>query len=129
MSPNQTNHSTNYQDGRPDNIRDPNSGTDGRTDTKKCHNKYSGVDTDKDGNIDNGTDIALNSNIDNQNGVREEGNEYNKVDTGNNTSINSGEDIDKDSGASNNFRNNTYKLVFKGIKSQNWKCTINIPYY
>ena len=37
--------------------------------------------------------------------------------------------MDKDSGASNNFRNNTYKLIFKGIKSWNQKCTINIPYY
>jgi hypothetical protein len=50
------------------------------------------------------------------------------VDTGNDASVNSGEDIDKDSGASNNFRNNTYKLVFKGIKSQNRKRTIDIPY-
>jgi len=50
------------------------------------------------------------------------------VDTGNNISINSGEDIDKDSGASNNFKNNTYKLAFKGIKSRNQKYTINIPY-
>jgi len=41
------------------------------------------------------------------------------VDIGNNTSVNSREDIDKDSGASNNFRNNTYKLIFKGIKLQN----------
>jgi hypothetical protein len=50
------------------------------------------------------------------------------VDIGNDASINSGENMDKDSGASNNFRNNTYKLVFKGIKSRNRKCTINIPY-
>jgi len=50
------------------------------------------------------------------------------VDIGNNTSVNSREDIDKDSGASNNFGNNTYKLVFKGIKSRNWKYTIDIPY-
>jgi hypothetical protein len=50
------------------------------------------------------------------------------VDIGNNTSINSGEDMDKDSSTGNNFRNNTYKLVFKGIKSQNRKRTINIPY-
>jgi hypothetical protein len=50
------------------------------------------------------------------------------VDIGNDTSINSREDIDKDGGTSNNFGNNTYKLVFKGIKSRNWKRTINIPY-
>jgi hypothetical protein len=50
------------------------------------------------------------------------------VDIGNNASINSGEDIDKDNSAGNNFRNNTYKLVFKGIKSRNRKYTINIPY-
>ena len=73
-------------------------------------------------------DIALNSNIDNQNGTKEGGNEYNKINIGNNASINSGEDIDKDSSASNNFRNNTYKLIFKGIKLWNWKCTINILY-
>jgi hypothetical protein len=60
--------------------------------------------------------------------VRKGGNKYNKVDTGNNASVNSGEDMGKDSGASNNFRNNTYKLVFKGIKSRNWKYTIDIPY-
>jgi hypothetical protein len=60
--------------------------------------------------------------------VRKGGNKYNKVDTGNDASINSREDIDKDSGASNNFGNNTYKFVFKGIKSRNWKCTIDIPY-
>jgi hypothetical protein len=51
------------------------------------------------------------------------------VDIGNNASINSGKDIDKDSGASNNFKNNTYKLIFKGIKSQNRKRIINILYY
>ena len=34
--------------------------------------------------------------------------------------------MDKDSSASNNFGNNTYKLIFKGIKLQNWKRTINI---
>jgi hypothetical protein len=51
------------------------------------------------------------------------------VDIGNNTGVNSGEDIDKDGGASNNFKNNTYKLIFKGIKSRNWKCTINILYH
>ena len=50
------------------------------------------------------------------------------MDTGNNTSVNSGEDIDKNSSTSNNFKNNTYKLIFKGIKSQNRKYTINIPY-
>ena len=69
--------------------------------------------------MDNGIDIALDGNIDNQNSVKKGGNKYNKVDIGNNTSINSGKDIDKDSGISNNFKNNTYKLVFKGIKSQN----------
>ena len=37
--------------------------------------------------------------------------------------------MDKDSGAGNNFKNNTYKLIFKGIKSQNQKYIINIPYY
>jgi len=41
------------------------------------------------------------------------------VDIGNNASINSREDMDKDSGASNNFGNKTYKLIFKGIKSRN----------
>ena len=51
------------------------------------------------------------------------------MDIGNNTNINSGEDINKNNSTKNNFKNNTYKLVFKGIKSQNWKCTINIPYY
>jgi hypothetical protein len=79
--------------------------------------------------MNNKTDIALDSNIDNQNGVRKGGNKYNKVDIGNDTSINSGEDIDKDGGASNNFKNNIYKLVFKGIKSRNWKYTIDIPYH
>jgi hypothetical protein len=73
-------------------------------------------------------DIALSGNIDDQNGARKGGNEYNGVDIGNDAGMNSGEDMDKDSGASNNFGNNTYKLVFKGIKSWNWKCTINIPY-
>ena len=43
--------------------------------------------------------------------MRKRGNKYNRVDTG------------------NNFGNNTYKLVFKGIKSQNQKHTINIPYH
>jgi hypothetical protein len=51
------------------------------------------------------------------------------VDIGNDASINSREDIDKDNSTSNNFRNNIYKLVFKGIKLWNRKCTINIPYY
>jgi hypothetical protein len=74
-------------------------------------------------------DIALGGNINNQNGVRKGGNKYNEVDTGNNASVNSGEDINKDNGASNNFKNNTYKLVFKGIKSWNQKCTINILYH
>jgi len=60
--------------------------------------------------------------------MRKGGNKYNRVDIGNNTGVNSGEDIDKDSNASNNFRNNTYKLIFKGIKSRNWKYTINILY-
>jgi hypothetical protein len=50
------------------------------------------------------------------------------VDTGNNASINSGEDMDKDNSANNNFKNNTYKLVFKGIKSRNQKYTIDILY-
>ena len=36
--------------------------------------------------------------------------------------------MDKDGGAGNNFGNNTYKLIFKGIKSRNWKRTIDIPY-
>jgi len=51
------------------------------------------------------------------------------VDIGNNASVNSGEDIDKDSGASNNFGNNTYKLISKGIKLRNWKRIINILYH
>ena len=51
------------------------------------------------------------------------------MDIGNNTSVNSREDIDKDGSASNNFGNNTYKLVFKGIKSRNRKHTIDIPYH
>ena len=62
-------------------------------------------------------DIALGSNRDNQNGIIKGGNEYNRADIDNNASVNSGEDIDKDGSASNNFGNNTYKLVFKGIKS------------
>ena len=78
--------------------------------------------------MDNRMDIALGRNIDNQNSIRKGGNKYNGVDIGNNTSVNSREDIDKDSSASNNFGNNTYKLVFKGIKSRNQKRTINILY-
>jgi hypothetical protein len=73
-------------------------------------------------------DIALSSNINNQNGAKKGGNKYNRVDIGNNASVNSGENINKDSGTSNNFKNNTYKLIFKGIKLQNQKYTINIPY-
>ena len=128
MSPNQTDHSTNHQGGRPDDVSDPNSGTDGGTDTDKCHDGYSGVDTDKDGDADNGTDIALGGNMDDRNGARKGGNEYNGVDTGSNAGVNSGEDMDKDGGAGNNFGNNTYKLVFTGIKSRNRKRTIDIPY-
>ena len=62
---NQIDHSTNYQNGRPDDIRDPNNSIDGRINTKKYYNRYSGVNTDKDGNINNGTDIALGGNINN----------------------------------------------------------------
>ena len=51
------------------------------------------------------------------------------MDTGNNASVNNREDIDKDNNTSNNFRNNTYKLVFKGIKLRNQKYIINILYY
>jgi hypothetical protein len=43
----------------------------------------------------------------------------NIMDIGNNTNINSRKDKDKDNSTSNNFKNNTYKLVFKGIKSRN----------
>jgi len=50
------------------------------------------------------------------------------VDIGNNANINSGENINKDSSASNNFGNKTYKFIFKGIKSRNRKRTINILY-
>ena len=57
--------------------------------------------------------------MDNQNGTRKGGNKYNKVDIGNNTNINSRKDINKDGSTSNNFKNNTYKLIFKGIKSRN----------
>jgi len=101
---------------------------DSGTNINKCYNGYSRVNIDKDSDTDNRTDIALGGNIDNWNSARKGGNEYNGVDIGNNTSVNSKEDIDKDSSASNNFRNNTYKLIFKGIKSRNWKYTINIPY-
>jgi len=69
--------------------------------------------------MDNRIDIALSRNIDNWNSVRKGGNKYNRVDIGNNASVNRGEDIDKDSSASNNFRNNIYKLIFIGIKSWN----------
>ena len=73
-------------------------------------------------------DIALGGNIDNQNGAKKGANKYNGVDIGNNTSVNSREDMDKDNSARNNFKNNIYKLIFKGIKSQNQKYTINILY-
>jgi len=73
-------------------------------------------------------DIALGGNRDNWNNISKGGNKYNGVDIGNNTGVNSREDMDKDGGAGNNFENNTYKLAFKGIKSRNWKCTINILY-
>ena len=51
--------------------------------------------------------------------MKKGGNKYNRVNTGNNTNINSGEYINKNSSTNNNFRNNTYKLIFKRIKSQN----------
>ena len=73
-------------------------------------------------------DTALGGNGDDWNDVSKGGNKYNRVDIGNNTSVNSGEDMDKDGGASNNFKNNTYKLAFKGIKSWNRKYIINILY-
>ena len=69
--------------------------------------------------MDNRIDIALGGNRDNQNSARKGGNKYNRVNIGNNAGVNSGEDIDKDGGAGNNFGNNTYKLIFKGIKSRN----------
>jgi len=50
------------------------------------------------------------------------------VDIGNNVSVNNKKDINKNSGVSNNFENKTYKFIFKGIKSRNWKCIINILY-
>ena len=74
-------------------------------------------------------DIALDYKRNNQNSVSKGGNKYNRVNIGNNADINGGVDIDKNSGTSNIFRNNTYKLVFKGIKLQNQKYTINILYY
>ena len=49
--------------------------------------------------------------------VQKKGNKYNGVNVGNNANINNREYIDKDNNTSNNFKNNTYKLVFKGIKS------------
>jgi hypothetical protein len=64
-------------------------------------------------------DIALGGNRDNWNSASKGGNKYNGVDIGNNAGVNSREDMDKDSSASNNFGNNTYKLVFKGIKLRN----------
>ena len=73
-------------------------------------------------------DTALGGNGDDWNDVSKGGNKYNGVDIGNNTNVNSGEDMDKDGSASNNFKNNTYKLAFKGIKSRNWKRIINILY-
>ena len=117
MSPNQTNHSTNYQNSRPDNVSNLNNSTDSGTNINKYYNKYSRVNIDKDSNTDNKTDIALNGNINNRNSIKKGGNKYNGVDIGNNASINSGKDINKDGGARNNFGYNTYKLVFKGIKS------------
>ena len=51
------------------------------------------------------------------------------MDTGNNADINGGINMDKNGGTGNIFRNNTYKLVFKGIKPWNWKCIIDIPYH
>jgi len=41
------------------------------------------------------------------------------MDISNNAGVNSGENINKNNGISNNFGNKTYKLIFKGIKSQN----------
>ena len=117
--PNQTNYSINHQDNRLNDVRDPNNSINSRTNTKKYYNGYSGVNTDKNSNTDNRINITLNSNINNQNSTKEGGNKYNKINTGNNTSINNRENIDKDSGTSNNFRNNTYKLIFKGIKLWN----------
>jgi hypothetical protein len=73
-------------------------------------------------------DIALNSKRDDWNNTSKEGNEYNRVNTDNNIDINSRVNMDENSSTSNNFGNNTYKLIFKGIKSWNWKCTINILY-
>ena len=50
------------------------------------------------------------------------------MDIGNNANVNSKEDINKNSGVNNNFGNKTYKLIFKNIKLQNQKRTINILY-
>jgi len=78
--------------------------------------------------VDNEMDVVLGGNRDDWNGVRKGGNKFNGVDIGNNAGVNSGEDMDKNGGTNNNFGNNTYKLIFKGIKSRNRKCTIDIPY-
>jgi len=129
MSPNQTNYSINHQGGRPNNVSNFNSGINSVTDINKYCNRYSGVNINKDGNADNGTNIILGSNRDNWNGVKNGGNKYNRVDIGNNIGVNSGKNIDKDSSINNYFRNKTYKLIFKGIKSWNWKRIINIPYH
>ena len=61
-------------------------------------------------------DIALDCKRNDWNSISKGGNKYNGVDTGNNANVNSRVDIDKDGSASNIFRNNTYKLIFKGIK-------------
>jgi len=60
--------------------------------------------------------------------MRNRGNKYNGVDIGKNASGNNRENIDMDSGASNNFENKIYKLIFKVIKLQNQKRIINILY-
>ena len=60
--------------------------------------------------------------------MRNGGNKYNGVDIGNNASINSKKNKNKNSGISNNFKNKTYKFIFKSIKSQNRKRIINILY-
>jgi len=41
------------------------------------------------------------------------------VDINNNAGVDSKKDINKDGGVNNNFKNKIYKLIFKGIKSQN----------
>jgi hypothetical protein len=51
------------------------------------------------------------------------------VNIGNDININSGVDIDENNSTGNDFRNNTHKLIFKGIKPRNWKRTINILYH